>query len=128
MIPKFNLVFLILFILIKIEYKRLIVMAKDSSDKIAKRFFVNQDKPQWQRTQAPREEIAIICHILSLGPIECIKYNEREFDGANPGHEEYMGKENLITIMTTINFFRVFYPIWNVWCGCSCSYKIEFSK
>ncbi|PPS93450.1 putative Secreted Protein (HCD family) [Cryptosporidium hominis] len=91
MIPKFNLVFLILFILIKIEHKRLIVMAKDSSDKIAKRFFVNQDKPQWQRTQAPREEIAIICHILSLGPIECIKYNEREFDGANPGHEEYMG-------------------------------------
>ncbi|KAH8583920.1 uncharacterized protein ELE39_002678 [Cryptosporidium sp. chipmunk genotype I] len=66
-------------------------MAKDSSDKIAKRFFVNQDKPQWQRTQAPREEIAIICHILSLGPIDCIKYNERDYDGANPGHEEYMG-------------------------------------
>ncbi|OII75309.1 uncharacterized protein cubi_01830 [Cryptosporidium ubiquitum] len=87
----FDLVSLILLLLIEIEYKHLVVMAKDYSDKLAKRFFVNQDKPQWQRTQAPREEIAIICHILSLGPIECIKYNEREYDGANPGHEEYMG-------------------------------------
>ena len=68
------------------------VEGRDSVDKIAKKFFVNNDKPQWQRTQAPREEIAIICHLLSLGPVECQKYSERETDGANPGHEDYLGK------------------------------------
>ncbi|KAH8740008.1 hypothetical protein FG386_000835 [Cryptosporidium ryanae] len=68
-----------------------VVEARDSLDKIAKKFFVNNDKPQWQRTQAPREEIAIICHLLSLGPIECQKYSDRETNGANPGHEDYLG-------------------------------------
>lgn len=87
-----NLIFVKFLTLIIIEHKQLFVAAKDSSDKMAKRFFVHQDKPQWQRTQAPREEMAIICHILSLGPIECLKYNEREYDGANPGHEEFLGK------------------------------------
>ncbi|KAJ1604705.1 putative secreted protein [Cryptosporidium canis] len=86
-----NLILIHFLTFILIEYKQIFVRAKDSSDKIAKRFFIHQDKPQWQRTQAPREEIAIICHILSLGPIECIKYDEREYDGANPGHEEYLG-------------------------------------
>ncbi|KAK6588771.1 hypothetical protein RS030_2210 [Cryptosporidium xiaoi] len=80
-----------IFVYLLLLNAKYMVEARDSLDKIAKKFFVNNDKPQWQRTQAPREEIAIVCHLLSLGPIECQKYAEREADGANPGHEDYLG-------------------------------------
>ncbi|OII78089.1 hypothetical protein cand_036210 [Cryptosporidium andersoni] len=71
--------------------KRSYIYARDASDKIIKKFFQKVDRPLWERTLAPRDEIAIVCHLLSGNIANCLKFEDREIDGANPGHENYYG-------------------------------------